>query len=270
MRKPVFCRASVASVFGPALRTLRQRVGWTVLVFGCLLLPVRDAFAFRATPSLTCYPGFQSSSIPTTYGLLSRTQANLRNPEVALIFWGSQWQGTGLPVSYGQMIGATQAVVNGPYFSALNQYFDGGQSIDSARMLPQAPVSFAAFPGGSFSPGNGFQTYSQTFTECDINQLINAEIANGDVPAPGVTGETKGAPRGSPHRRPGTHALCGLGDQLLSRQARSSGQGSCREADRPRRQRRLNRLRPTSVRRVRASPRNEPFKRGIRNETDDS
>src|SRR5260370_37312594 len=95
---------------------------------------------------------------------------------------GNEWEEGGRTRSCGQMIAATQAVVNGPYLAGLNQYFDGGQSIDSARMLPQAPIYFGAFPGGSYSPGTGFPTYAQTFTNCDINNVINAAIANGGAP----------------------------------------------------------------------------------------
>src|SRR5690242_19163994 len=102
-----------------------------LVTLGCMLLP-REALAVRTTvcPNVTCQGGIPKFSVSGARGL--------SHPDIVPIFWGSYWATA--TTARGQMVGALQAMVNGPYFGAINQYGGStGTTVGPARMTPMAP-----------------------------------------------------------------------------------------------------------------------------------
>ena len=108
-------------------------VALAVVALGLVSLP-RTASALKTTlcSTVTCTGGAPSLKYSAGGGL--------SHPEIVPIFWGSYWT-TGTSPSQGQMIGAIQVIVNGPYLGALSQYGgDSGVTVGPARMVPAAPI----------------------------------------------------------------------------------------------------------------------------------
>jgi hypothetical protein len=81
------------------------------------------------------------SEPPTRPSFASGGGPVLKRPDIALLFWGADWT-TSNPLTPGQVAGALQHMIAGPYFANLNQYGDIATpaltwvAIDDATALP--------------------------------------------------------------------------------------------------------------------------------------
>jgi hypothetical protein len=107
-----------------------------------------------------------------------------QNPEIILIFWQdaspNEWTSptSAQSPTRSQIIGSALAIVNGPYFGALQQYgTNNGGVINPARMSPYAPVFTGAPFGSRGTPSGGF-------TMTDVANVISTEMLGLYVPAP--------------------------------------------------------------------------------------
>ena len=147
----------------------------------------REAFALKKPlcSNVTCTGGAPK--------LVANGARGLSHPEIVPIFWGTYWNGTATP-SRGQMVGAIQALTNGAYFGALNQYGgSSGNTVGPARMVPTAPT-FTGTPVASPKCDNGAVctvggTACTDGSACGmpldpVQATIEKMIANGSVPGP--------------------------------------------------------------------------------------
>jgi hypothetical protein len=133
-----------------------------VTLIGLLVL---FGFAAPSAHALTATPQCSFSTSAVTVGT-----PVLHHPTITLIFWGSLWS-TQAP-SMGTFVGQAQSLVNGPYFSALNQY--GG--INQPRIVSTGPFYTKTSP-------------ARTFTDAQLISVITAEIQAGLVPTPNASAE---------------------------------------------------------------------------------
>ena len=133
-------------------RMLKSLFGITAGALSCFSIPDGQAIAMTAPVCGACTPTVTGGGV-------------VANAEVVPIFWGP-WP-DGQP-NGGQVLGAVQAMLNGPYLGALAQY-----GVNPARMSPMTPVYTAQPP-----PSSGFNIGNV------IPAVINAEITAGVVPTP--------------------------------------------------------------------------------------
>ncbi len=147
--------------------------GASIVLAGCggaggPLDPVGQASEGLTGPMSTVKSATGATSKDTA---LATTKDNgghiLIHPEVMLTFWGAGW-GTTSPVapSVGQVTGALQDMLNGPYFALLNQY----RSIARPRMIPAVAIDTTNPPA--------------TIQESDIVNHFISQFASGALPAP--------------------------------------------------------------------------------------
>lgn len=130
-------------------------------------------------------PGYCTSNV-TCQSNWSITPSNgaAQSPEIVLIFWqdsSEQWtlgNGGGSNPTETQLIGSSLALINSPYFNALDQYgASNGGFVARPRMSPQVPLFTGAPPGYPSAT-------TTNFSQNAINAVINQEISAGGAPAP--------------------------------------------------------------------------------------
>lgn len=134
-----------------------------------------ETFEERLVPTVTFDPQFG----PVTFGtdasgnaLPAPTDAAMKSPDIHLIFWGSGWNGQNLA----DLTGAAQAIVNGPYYSALGQYgYDGKATFAGATPVSSNPTLTKGI-----------------LSSDDLQKFLQDQIDKGALPAPGTTDPRSG------------------------------------------------------------------------------
>jgi hypothetical protein len=170
------------------LRTPAKLFALLALALHALASP-RAASAFQATlcSSVTCSGPGKAPKLTNVSG------AGLSHAEIVPIFWGSYWN-TATSPSRGQMVGAIQAIVNGPYLGALSQYGGStGATVGPARMVPVGPIyTGTKVAAPTCSDGSACTVGGSPCADgsaCDVqgtavNKTIDALIGSGEVPGP--------------------------------------------------------------------------------------
>ncbi len=155
------------------VRSTQRKIFWPAVICGVAAAVAPSPASALSSPICGGFRCSGNGGKPVAGGSNGAHQ----NPEIVISFWGSAWQGGAQSPSWSQLVGSSLSLVNGPYFSQLNEYAGGGE-IGLPRLAPYAPIYTASPPG---SPAN---TSPASFKNSDLPNVINDEISRGMLPPP--------------------------------------------------------------------------------------